>query len=1301
MRKPNLPPALVRSFALALPLVFGCQSAPGPAAAGNEADPATPAAGPEVAKISKIRGNRGVTSPDLPDGAFLGEGATIRADQWLELPRGTRVELELASGGRLRIDEDSRLRIPAASEGPTTVELTRGRLVVLAETSPIEILAADDRLLVERGEAELHHAGATRHYGVVQGQARLHTAGRDIPLGPGASISTPATPDVRPETPVDETLLAAALIPTLSLAPLQEAAWTAAFDETARLAEDVPQGVGSLVARAAGSQVERQSLRLTEQTVNVTISGRIARTEIEQAFHNDSGQTLEGIYQFPLPSDASISDLQLLVGDTWMRGEMLEKQRAREIFRQIVDATVPRDPALLQWEQGGVFKLNIFPIPGKGERRIKIAYTQVLPAVGQSLRYRYPMGGSGATATEIGDFQFNVTVDDAGLDAGSLAEVSTPMAELQRREGEGELQLSMRERDYQPSHELGIDIPLPSEQSRVIAATHRDRDGQGYFMLTLRPELELTAERKPVHYAFVLDRSHGTTPELWTAAEGMTKAMLATLEPDDRFTILACDTACDRLDGGLRASSDTNTITDVDRFLDRQVLAGASDIGNMLERAGESLDGLGGAATSGEVEHVVVYMGDGAPTSGALTPDELGKLALGELAQLRIQAVALGARSDLLVLDNLVRQSGGDLLRVDARDDLDSVARELRLRAQVPVARDLELELPSGLTDVYPKSIPALRPGDTLTLVGKLHDGDPSMLRGDIRLHGRNGAGAFEDRFQIMLDAEYSKAGQGAVHAHLPRTWAAQEITHLTQTEGAAASERIVGLSREYNVLSRFTALLVLENDRMYREFNVARQAGNKDAWSGEPSQDPAPQPETKPTETASNTAPTDGNAQASEKAPQTIPDAVVPKPSPIPSGSGADKSEFEPLEPERDANRGRGNEDFAAEPQEESIDSLDDFDGFEGDAIGGGSKAASGESKGSGGGFAPPPPEKAKKDTKERREAVKKKPGTNGGISALDDWEGGGGGGGWQDWSVPQMLVRDASGPSDSDRNKIAELRRIRDVDPSNRKAHSNLVRRAIRDGHPDALAFAKDWALSDPDHAPALEAHADLLAAAGDPVALRAYASAIEVEPFSTKMHARMAEAHTLAGDFERACSHRRALVSIDPTNGDDAAAYVECLAAAGRVSQARSALAKARETVTSSAGAKALSKAEKAVDLGVAVPRVALHGTADLRAELRWTTDENLDLAFVNSRGKRLSVLRPESVRVREERDGAQHVETMTLRQVNGTVFVEVTRPETNNEEPVRATLTVKAVGATQSWTLLLERSGTQRIALARWE
>jgi hypothetical protein len=218
---------------------------------------------------------------------------------------------------------------------------------------------------------------------------------------------------------------------------------------------------------------------------------------------------------------------------------------------------------------------------------------------------------------------------------------------------------------------------------------------------------------------------------------------------------------------------------------------------------------------------------------------------------------------------------------------------------------------------------------------------------------------------------------------------------------------------------------------------------------------------------------------------------------------------------------------------------------------------------------------------------------------------------------------------------------------------------------------------------------------------LALRGYASAIEVEPFSTKLHGRMADALTLAGEFERACSHRRALVSIDPTDGDFAAAHVECLAAAGRTSDARLALTRAQANVSSSTGNQALSQAERAIDArAVPDPSSRLHATADLRAELRWTAPENLDLAFIDRRGRRLSVLRPEGVRIREEQDGAERVETMTLREVNGTIFVEVTRPESNSESPVRAKLTVKTATGRQNWTLSLE-PGTQRVALTHWE
>jgi tetratricopeptide (TPR) repeat protein len=1267
------------ALSLLLPSVVACQTPTtneGQGDGNSAADKAV-TKGPQVATIAKIRGERGLQAPDLPEGAFLGEGAALHGGQWIELPRGTRAELTLTTGQRLRLDEDTRLRLPDSMEvradARPKLELTRGRLIVLADVPAgsgpgpqLEIVSADDRLIVERGEVELR-GGETRHYGVVNGHSILHTAGREIPLGPGASISTPAAADTRPETPPDPTILAAALTPQLSLAPLDDTAWAEAFEDTAKLADALPQGVGSLVAKRAGSSVERQSLRLTEQKVNVTISGRIARTEIEQAFHNDSGQVLEGIYQFPLPADASISDLQLLVGDVWMRGEMLEKQRARSIFRQIVDATVPRDPALLQWEEGGVFKLNIFPIPGKGERRIKIAYTQVLPAVGESLRYRYPMGGSGATATEIGDFQFAVSVDGRELDEQAIAAVTTPMAELARTREGSLLRMTMQERDYQPTHELGVDVPLAKDERRVIAATHRDKDAQGYFMLTLRPNLQLRADPRPVHYAFVLDRSHGTTPELWSAAEGLTKAVLTTLEPQDRFTVLACDSACDRLDGGMRGAESV-VAADLDGFFDRQVLAGSSDIGNMLRRAGAALEEGDGAA---DVERVIVYLGDGVATSGALTPDELGTIA-GRLPRVRVQAVALGSRSDTLLLDHLTRKTGGDLLQADARDDLERLARELRLRAQVPVAHDLVAELPPGLVDVHPKQLPALRPGDTITLVGKLAEGDPKALRGDVRLHGRGPSGNVDESFQIMLDAEYSNDDVG-VHAHLPRTWAHQEIAHLTQTEGAAAQERIVQLSRDYNVLSRFTALLVLENDAMYREFGVARKATDKDGWTGTVPPGTVPPADTATTTPTETPVPDPKDGEAAE---QAIPAAEKAKDNA--PADPADRGAFDPFTPAAEERRDRTSS-FEDE-------GFSDADAFEGDAIGGSTKSGG---SGSGSNFAPAPePKKAAKS----ESGAGKKPS----MDDFSEWEPNH----WRHkaW-VQTLVVREASGPTGSDLQVIAGLEAQVKADPSNRKSHRALVRRAISSGDRNALTYAAAWAAADPDHAPALLAHADLLAAAGDPLALRAYDSAVEVEPFSTKLHRRMADALRSAGDFERSCSHRQALVSIDPQDVAATVDLFECLIEAGRNPEAREVLAAARERFGSKA--KALAKAEQKLVDGVVRKPAALHGSdAALRATLTWSAAENLDLAFVDNKARRLSVMRPELIRVREQLDGGERVETMTLREVDGNLFIEVTRPRTTSEDPLKAVLEVTTFDGKKRFDLLLQ-PGTRRVALVRFE
>ena len=1226
---------------------------PGPAAPGQPG----PAVTDPVAELTAVSGPAGARTDDLPEGTFLGPGAKLAAGKTLVVPRGTIAEVRLAGGTVLRLNEGTRLTLP---DGPAAraLALEAGELVALvaAGQPPLGLRVGPDTLDVQTGEARALVRGDRRAYDVVYGTARLRTGGQDIPMGPGAHVDTPLAAPAQPA------------VPQVSLRPLEDTAWSRAFEVAAQMADSVPAGVGSLTARRAGSQTELYKLALVDQKVNVAISGRIARTEIEQTFYNEAAEVLEGTYRFPLPADASISGLQLLVGNTWMNAEMLEKQRAREIFRQIVDATIPRDPALLEWERGNIFKLKIFPIPGRGERKIRLSYTQVLPAVGDNLRYRYPLSGAstGATGTEIENFQFTISVDKSELPP--TGELVTPMAALQRRETGDTVELTTAMQRFRPVHDLGVDLPIPPEDRRVHAETHLDRDGQAYFMLAFKPDLDLRPSNRPRHYAFVLDRSHSTTPELWTVARSLVQATAATLGADDRVTVLACDAACDVAPGGLASATDPAHRTSIERFLDAQVLAGASDLAGMMRSAAEALGGADMADPKArEAERVIVYLGDGSPSAGPLAPDELLRDVERPLAGARVEAIALGARSDLLVLGALAKKTGGDLLRADAKDDLRGLVRELRLRAALPVARDVSLSLPDGMVYTHPGELAAVRPGDTITLVGKLSKPVHGPLT--LRATGPDGQ-VVQDSLQVDLEAV--PGPNAARRAHLPRTWAREEIEALTATRGHAARAEIIDLSRQYTVLSRYTALLVLENDAMYREFNVVRQSARTTGWNGQfagtqpPGGAPAPV-------AAAPTAKDQAEALAAEPAGERDrPPAPPTDTASTASRRDADPDEEAPPAPESRAQGRASREDQApaAEPAEEEAP----IDLDAGDAPR--TEAARDE--------------KAKSAPRPAPSGAPAKRAESADLSTSDDWGGpvggvakpGKGRGSYR--PQPVWKVSPAGAPSPATLNQLVALRRAVQADPTSRAAHRKLVQAAIRAGAPEAFEDARAWSQADPDHAPALLAVADLLAARSDPNAPRAYGSAAEVKPFDRQLQANLAEAYENKGDLARACAHRRALVSIDPARAGFRVDLARCLSGQGRRDMARETL------TTTTSRAPELARALRDLDAGALLPLApTLPAGPDLRATLTYTGPGDLDIAIVDPRGRRLSALRPDGIKVVE----APGSETLTFTTVRKTLAIEVSRIA--GQGPITGQLTLKTPSVTRTYPFTLDQ-GSLRLA-----
>ena len=144
--------------------------------------------------------------------------------------------------------------------------------------------------------------------------------------------------------------------------------------------------MGSLLANVDGREVP---LSVGYHKVTVDIRDQIARTTVEESFVNATKNTLEGVFYFPLPAGASISSFAMWIGDEMVEADIVEKQRARAIYEDILRKR--KDPGLLEWSGGNLFKARVFPIWGHSEKRIRIQYTQVLPLEGATVRYRYAL----------------------------------------------------------------------------------------------------------------------------------------------------------------------------------------------------------------------------------------------------------------------------------------------------------------------------------------------------------------------------------------------------------------------------------------------------------------------------------------------------------------------------------------------------------------------------------------------------------------------------------------------------------------------------------------------------------------------------------------------------------------------------------------------------------------------------------------------------------------------------------------------------------------------------------------------
>jgi Ca-activated chloride channel family protein len=150
-------------------------------------------------------------------------------------------------------------------------------------------------------------------------------------------------------------------------------------------------------------------LEIEQHDVEVTINNGIAVTQVTQVFRNTENRQVEALFTFPVPKGASVANFSMWIDGREMIGEVIEKERAREIYQSYKQTR--RDPGLLEQVDYKTFEMRIFPIGPGAEQRVQIAYYQELDFDDNWVTYVYPLATTTRRALDSrtrGRFALNV-----------------------------------------------------------------------------------------------------------------------------------------------------------------------------------------------------------------------------------------------------------------------------------------------------------------------------------------------------------------------------------------------------------------------------------------------------------------------------------------------------------------------------------------------------------------------------------------------------------------------------------------------------------------------------------------------------------------------------------------------------------------------------------------------------------------------------------------------------------------------------------------------------------------------------
>ena len=572
------------------------------------------------------------------------------------------------------------------------------------------------------------------------------------------------------------------------------------------------------------------ALEIRDHQVDVVIEDGYAITRIDQVFHNPHARDLEAQYSFPVPAHGTVVELTVWIDGRPVSGEVLEKEQARQIYRE--EKAAGRDAGITEKDEYKTFETRVSPVRAGEDTRLRLVYIQPAEVDTGIGRYVYPLEEGGVdeaklsfwTANEAvtGTFSFDLRLRSAyPVEAVRLPD--QPQAVIQpQADGEWSVHLghtasaaaslSTDERTGAVQPATGVNaVAYRLDKDLVVYWRHQaglpgsvdlvahkpEGSHRGTFMMVVTPGDDLKPIQEGKDWVFVVDVSGSMQGKYATLVDGVQRA-LQKMRAEDRFRIVLFNTGSRELTSGFISAT-----PEMVSHYSQALLAVSPKSGtNLYAGLEQGLKSLDADRTS-----ALVLVTDGEANVGETRQRSFIELV--NRKDVRLFTFVLGNSANRPLLEALAKASNGFAVNISNSDDIVGQLLAATSKVTHEALHGVNIRIDGVKTaDLTPGQPGSLYRGQQLVVFG--HYWGDGMA--DVQLTGR--ISGEDKRYQTR----FAFPAVASENPEIERLWAYARVEEAQQEindfgEDADLKQAIVDLGVEYGLVTDYTAMVVVRDE--------------------------------------------------------------------------------------------------------------------------------------------------------------------------------------------------------------------------------------------------------------------------------------------------------------------------------------------------------------------------------------------------------------------------------------------------------------------------------------------------------